>query len=315
MKEGVGSTVSLEDERFKLRDARTHDLLPPTYTEYVHRIGFFIVEQICEQADLKIGDRVLDVASGTGMAAAEVAEIVGPEGFVLGIDHSRTLVQEARESEPRGLPIDSLPLEYRVMDAEHLELPDQSFDVVISFSSIMHLPDPEQAISEMCRVLKPGGRLVTSYTAVRPVRFKERLRFDLTYAARRLFRPQGPLMRAPEALRRVADRHLPSLRLPAEPEWFRSGGPSRIAAAIRTAGCVDLRHSWVGRDIYFNSATEYYDAQVMIDSDLRTRLTEAAPEEREAVRREFVEAAREVLKRGGTLVYPFGAVVLRTLKP
>ena len=157
MKEAAGSMVSLHEERFKLRDARTHDLLPATYTEYVHRIGFFIVEEICEQAELEIGDRVLDVASGTGMAAAEVAEVVGPEGFVLGIDHSRTLVKEARESAPRGLPIDSLPLEYRVMDAEHLELPDDSFDVVISFSSMMHFPNPEQALSEMFRAHRRLG--------------------------------------------------------------------------------------------------------------------------------------------------------------
>ena len=303
--------VSFETEQFKRRDAQTHNALPPTYTEYVHRLSYFIVEEICEQADLRDGDVVLDVGSGTGMASTAAAEMVAPTGRVLGIDHSRALVNEAVGGAPRGIPIESLPLEYRVMDAEALDLEDSSFDVVISFSSVMHFPSPERAMAEMYRVMRPGGRLVLSYTSVHPQVIWPRVRHAIGRLASRLLSSLHPQLRAPQALGSVAGKHLPRLDQPAEPGWFHTEGGKRIVAAIRNAGFVDLHTTWVGRNIVFNSADEFYEAQLMINSDLRTRASLASSDQMEQLRRAFVAKATRVLKAGGALVYPFGAVVIR----
>lgn len=307
--------LSHEKARFKRRDARTHNGLPATYTEYVHRLSYFIVDEICEQAQLQPGDRVLDVGSGTGMASTAAAEMVGPTGHVLGIDHSPGLVELARTSSPRGIPIESLPLEYRVLDAERLDLMNSSFTVIISFSSVMHFPNPEQAISEMFRVLKEGGRIVLTYTAVRPEAVRARVRHGLAGLSRRLLALLHPQLYAPQSLTTLADTLLPQLTQPAEPGWFEHGGGRRIVSAMTDAGFVNLHKIWVGRNIVFNSPEEFFEAQLMINSDLRTRVSLASDDQKEQLHRQFVAEAKRVLTAGGTLVYPFGAVVIRAERP
>jgi ubiquinone/menaquinone biosynthesis C-methylase UbiE len=65
------------------------------------------------------------------------------------------------------------------MDAEQLELEDASFDSVISFSAIFHFPTPQKAVDEMFRVTKSGGKLVLSYTAMRPLEKRALFKFLL----------------------------------------------------------------------------------------------------------------------------------------
>ena len=95
--------------------------------------------------------RVLDVGTGIGFLALPLAE----RGHdVVGIDLSDEMILMARErAKKRGLDLD-----LRIGDAESLDLEDESFDVVVSRWVLWTLPDPEKAISEWMRVLKPGGR-------------------------------------------------------------------------------------------------------------------------------------------------------------
>ena len=98
------------------------------------------------------GERVLDVATGTGWAARCAAER-GAE--VVGVDLGAGLVETARHlAAARGLRID-----FRVGDAEKLPFPDASFDVVLSTCGVMFASDPQAAAAELARVCRPGGRL------------------------------------------------------------------------------------------------------------------------------------------------------------
>jgi ubiquinone/menaquinone biosynthesis C-methylase UbiE len=117
----------------------------------------------CAQADLLAeatlapGERVLDVACGTGLVALDAAHAVGSDGWVLGIDLSGQMVDAARRrASERRLSNAS----FLRMDAESLDLPDASFDVALCALGLMYMPDPGQAVREMRRVLRPGGRLV-----------------------------------------------------------------------------------------------------------------------------------------------------------
>jgi ubiquinone/menaquinone biosynthesis C-methylase UbiE len=102
------------------------------------------------------GSRVLDVAAGAGEPAMTIAERVGPSGSVLATDISSNILDFAAQSaSERGLG----NLETRVMDGENLELPDESFDAVTSRVGLIYFPDQQRALSEMRRVLKPGGRV------------------------------------------------------------------------------------------------------------------------------------------------------------
>lgn len=108
-------------------------------------------------AALRPGEQVLDVACGTGLVTFEAARAVGPSGRVLGVDLSGGMVAVARQ---RALQRRAANIGFERMDAEALALPDARFDVVLCALGLMYLPQPEQGLREMRRLLRPGGRVV-----------------------------------------------------------------------------------------------------------------------------------------------------------
>ena len=101
------------------------------------------------------GEHVLDVACGTGLMALQAARAVGPGGRVLGIDISERMVQAAQQ---RAQARQLTHLHLLRMDAEQLALDAASFDAVLCAFGLMYLPEPERALQEAVRVLRPGGR-------------------------------------------------------------------------------------------------------------------------------------------------------------
>jgi ubiquinone/menaquinone biosynthesis C-methylase UbiE len=100
------------------------------------------------------GARVLDIATGKGAVLLPIARRIGTEGHATGIDLSSGILKEAE----RTVHAEELTnVELLKMDAEHLEFPDQSFDVVTCAFAIFLFPEMEAALSEMYRVCKPGG--------------------------------------------------------------------------------------------------------------------------------------------------------------
>ncbi len=113
-------------------------------------------EMMLDMANIKAGYRVLDVAAGAGGQTLLAAERVGPNGYVLAIDHSSTMLNATTDAVRReGLT----NVETRVMDAENLDLDADSFDAVICQSGLEAFPNPLKAIKGMRRVVKPGGKV------------------------------------------------------------------------------------------------------------------------------------------------------------
>ena len=113
--------------------------------------------RLLARASLAPVERVLDVACGTGLVAFAAADAVGPEGRVVGVDLSGRMVDAARRrAQERGVRHAT----FARMDAERLDLPDATFDVALCALGLMYVPDPVQALREMRRVLRPGGRVV-----------------------------------------------------------------------------------------------------------------------------------------------------------
>jgi ubiquinone/menaquinone biosynthesis C-methylase UbiE len=106
--------------------------------------------------DVQPGARVLDVGCGTGEDVRAMARIAGPTGHVVGLDSSATIIEvaEARSAS------DDLPCEFLVGQAERLDFDDASFDACRAERVLQHVANPGQAIAEMIRVLRPGGRIV-----------------------------------------------------------------------------------------------------------------------------------------------------------
>jgi ubiquinone/menaquinone biosynthesis C-methylase UbiE len=107
-------------------------------------------------ANLHAGERILDVACGTGVATRLAARSVGPEGRVVGIDRSSDMLDVARA---RARETAAAPIEWREGDAAALPVDDESFDVVLCAFGLMFFPDRATALKEMRRALKPDGRL------------------------------------------------------------------------------------------------------------------------------------------------------------
>ncbi|MEM1046834.1 MAG: methyltransferase domain-containing protein [Pseudomonadota bacterium] len=104
------------------------------------------------------GERVLDLACGTGLVTFPLAEAVGPEGSVVATDLSEKMVEEIRRK-AAGLRLSQVTA-FRA-GAESLDgVPDASIDLVTCAFGLMYVPDPDVAMAEALRVLKPGGRAV-----------------------------------------------------------------------------------------------------------------------------------------------------------
>ncbi len=176
------------------------------------------------------GDRVLDLAAGAGEPAMTIAERVGPAGYVLATDiSSNILAYAARTAADRGLT----NLETQVMDGEHLDLPDESFDVVTSRVGLIYFPNQQGALAETRRVLKPGGRVAAIvYTTPERNRF-----FSI---------PVG-------IIRRRANLPPPA---PGQPGPFSLGGDGVLAAAFERAGFKDVRTAVVPSPLRMASAAE-----------------------------------------------------------
>ena len=107
-----------------------------------------------EAAGLRPGRRALDLACGTGSLTRDLAERVGPGGYVLGVDFSREMLKAAKA---RPAP----NIEYRFGDATDLEgVEDDSFDAATIAYGARNIPDLDALFSEMVRTVRPKGRVV-----------------------------------------------------------------------------------------------------------------------------------------------------------
>jgi len=121
-------------------------------------------DALMNAAALTSGERVLDVACGTGLVALRAAQAVQPGGDVVGTDVSGRMIDAASHAAARRRVVNARFLR---MDAERLDLSAASFDAALCALGLMYLPHPERAMREMRRVLRAGGRAVVAVWGLR----------------------------------------------------------------------------------------------------------------------------------------------------
>jgi demethylmenaquinone methyltransferase/2-methoxy-6-polyprenyl-1,4-benzoquinol methylase len=149
------------DEREKARRVRgvfdsvasRYDVMNDLMSMGMHRVWKHYTVTV---ADVRPGHQVLDIAGGTGDLALAFAKRVGPTGQVVHTDINEAMLRTGRD---RLLDL-GVVLPTVVCDAEHLPFPDQHFDRVSVAFGLRNMTHKDRALCEMCRVLKPGGKLL-----------------------------------------------------------------------------------------------------------------------------------------------------------
>lgn len=130
---------------------------------FVPAIGAPLAKDLTKTAALRPGERVLDVACGTGVIARLASEQVGDTGNVAGLDVNPGMLAVARSAMPPDMSV-----EWHEASAEAMPLPDASFDVVLCQMGLQFMGDKAAALREMWRVLAPGGRLILNLPGPTP---------------------------------------------------------------------------------------------------------------------------------------------------
>ena len=143
---------------------RGHTLGAPRFYDTFANVFFFgrrraTFQALIAAAAVQPGQRVLDVGCGTGYFARLLADVVGPDGLVVGVDASPEMISYASRRAGRAGNC-----QFQVGTAESLGFPAEHFDVVVSSLFMHHLPEDLQvtALREMRRVLRPGGSLLVA---------------------------------------------------------------------------------------------------------------------------------------------------------
>jgi SAM-dependent methyltransferase len=125
----------------------------------IWEISEHVGRELVDAVDPRPGETVLELAAGLGDTGFLAAERIAPGGTLISSDFSPAMVEAAsRRADERGIR----DVDFRVLDAQALDLPDASVDAVLCRWAYMLMPDPPAALRETRRVLRPGGRLALS---------------------------------------------------------------------------------------------------------------------------------------------------------
>ena len=251
---------NFELSEHKHKVAKVYNLAAAGYDKPALRFFPMVAERLVNLASIQEGDHVLDAGTGTGMAAFAAAEMVGMSGTVTGVDIGEAILSQALQKLDRRT---QSSISFHLGDMEHLGFPDQSFDAVLSASSLFFLPDMAAGLKEWKRVLKHGGRIVVS-----------------GYGGS-AFRPLSDLFEA-----RIRSYGVP-LASPTRPfSWQRLTEPEQCLSLFRQAGLenIEVFAEQVGYQL--SDANEWWD--IVWNSGFRGPVSQLTPEQLEQFKAEHL---------------------------
>jgi SAM-dependent methyltransferase len=242
-----------------------------------------VSDWLVEQIDPRPGDTVLELATGVGDTGLAAARRVGEMGRVLITDFAPEMVAAARR---RATELGITNVEFRVLDAERMELATASVDGVVCRWGYMHMADPGAAFAETRRVLRPGGRL--AFTVWAGPEF-----YPLASLISHILVMRGHLVPPPTA-----------------PGVFALAEPGRIRELVLGAGFTSPRIEEMSTHRRFADFEAYWRYLTDLAGAISPVLRGLSNEERTVVQAELHEAATPYAVAGG---YDFPALCLNTV--
>lgn len=213
---------------------------------------------LVERADPQPGQTILELAAGTGDLGFAVAERAGPDGRVISTDFAPEMVGVARrQGEARRVA----NVEFRVLDAQDMDLEDDSVDGVVCRFGYMLMADPAAALGETRRVLRAGGPLAFAVWAT----------------------PERNPWAAVPGMTLVQRGHMPPPE-PGAPGIFAMGEPARIRELVTGAGFQDPAIEEIAIEFHWADFDDLWDSLVRITGPLARAIAALSDEEREATR-------------------------------
>jgi SAM-dependent methyltransferase len=241
---------------------------------------------LADAVDPQPSQTVLDIAAGPGDLGFQIAERVGADGRVISTDFAPEMVDVARRfGDARGVT----NVEYRVLDAESMDLDDDSVDAAVCRWGYMLMADPGAALSETRRVLRDGG--------------------PLAFAVWRT--PDRNPWAAIPGMTLVQRGHMPPPE-PGAPGIFAMGEPGRIRELVTGAGFDEPELEDVAFDFSYPDADDLWDSLIRLAGPLARAVMALPDDEREATRAAIIENVAPFRNEDGSYTAPAVTWVVRT---
>jgi SAM-dependent methyltransferase len=241
--------------------------------DYIWETSRAVGEWMVRELDPRPGDTVLELGAGPGDTGFAAAGVLGERGRLISTDFSPDMVEVARH---RGAELGHRNVDYRVMDAERIELESDSVDGVLCRFGYMLMADPAAALGETRRVLRPGGRLALAVWAA---------------AERNPWAAIGGRML-------VERGHMP----PPEPEApgvFSMGSEERIRALLEGAGFAEIRIEEVPVRFAFSDVDDYVSFAAETAGPFAMVIRGLSESERQTIEAQLAEAFTPFAADGG----------------
>lgn len=223
-----------------------------------------VTEALIGEARIAPGDTVLDIATGSGEPALSIAEVVGPEGLVVGIDPFAAMIAAAERA---AIDRNYSNARFQVASADHVPFETDTFDAVVSRFGIMFFSSPVECVRELLRVLRPN----------RPI----------------VFAVWGHLERNPfhHVMAHVVDRYFPREPLPPDaPEPFRFAEPGKLLSVLNAAGAVQTSERLFKFNIEIPLGGEdFWTLRMDMAEKLRAKISSLSAEKVAEIRREVFQ--------------------------